>query len=245
MNHAKIGTTPKRSLLTKKFLYAFMAVIGISTIFAIRMARTNYSSPDNDVLATVIQSTGKHILGGRFLDSRIQRRNADGTVDETFSRSWSAGGFNNTVMALAVQADDQILAAGEFTNFDSSLVGHIARLKADGSLDTAFANAIGTGFDDTVSSVAVQSDGKILVGGAFSSFNGTSVARVARLNADGTLDSTFTPNSGFDAAVRSIHIDSSGRILVGGDFKTYSGTSKPYLASLLSNGGLDAEYPKK
>lgn len=229
----------------KKMLYALTVILGVSAAFAIRMARTNYAGPDNDVFATVFQSTGKLVLGGSFLDSRIQRRNVDGTVDETFSRSWSAGGFNGTVLALAVQPDDQVVAGGAFTNFDSSLVGHIARLKADGSLDTAFANAIGTGFDDTVSSVAVQSDGKILVGGAFSSFNGAAVMRVARLNADGTLDSTFSPNDGFDAAVRTIRPGPNGRIIVGGDFKTYGGTSKPYLASLLSNGGLDAEYPKK
>ncbi len=245
MNHPIIGTALKRSSLTKKFLYACMAVIGISTVFAIRMAKTNYSGPDNEVLATAIQSTGKLILGGRFLDARIQRRNANGTVDDTFSQFWSAGGFNGAVMALAVQSDDWILAAGEFTNFDSSLAGHIARLKSDGSLDTAFANAMGTGFDDTVSSVAVQPDGKILVGGSFSAFNGSVVKRVARLNADGTLDSTFSPNDGFDAAVRTIRTGSNGRIIVGGDFKTCSGTSKPYLASLFSNGGLDTEYPKK
>ena len=66
----------------------------------------------------------------------------------------------------------------------------MARLNSDGSLDTGFL-ATGAGADDVVCSVAVQSDGKVLIGGSFGTYNGTSRGYVARLNSDGSLDTGF------------------------------------------------------
>lgn len=213
-------------------LWAFAAVAVIS----IRLARTELQGPDGEVLAITTQSDGKAIVGGRFSDARIQRRNTDGTIDSSFSRSWSIGGFNAPVLTLATQADDRILVGGEFTNFDASLVGYIARLNRDGSLDTGFARAIGTGFDGPVRTLTALRDGKILAAGEFLSFNGTRVGRVARLNADGSLDSSFDSGSGFDGTVNGVAALPSDQYIFVGSFTSYRDLTHRSLAAVASGG---------
>ncbi len=95
------------------------------------------------------------------------------------------------VYSVAVQADGKILLGGDFTTVGGTPRNHIARLNADGTLDTGFnPNANGD-----VYSVAVQADGKILLGGNFTTVGGTARNHIARLNADGTLDTGFNPNA--------------------------------------------------
>lgn len=225
---------------------AILTVGGVGLLTIARMTAGFSPGPDREVLAVALQSNGKVVVGGRFSETRIERRNTDGSVDATFAQSWVTGGFNNGVLALVIQPDDRIIAVGEFTNFDSSIVGHIARLNADGSLDTEFARAAGTGFDGTVSSAFVQPDGKIVVGGNFSSFNGSAAQRLARLNADGSLDPDFKAEEGADGTVLVVHPNSpdAKRFLAGGDFQTYRKAARPNVAGILTDGNLDAEYPR-
>ena len=84
---------------------------------------------------------------------------------------------------------------------------------------------IGTGFNNTINTIAIQSDGKILVGGSFTSYNGVSANRMIRLNSDGSVDESFDIGIGFNAIVYSIAIQSDGKILVGGLFSSYNGVS--------------------
>jgi uncharacterized delta-60 repeat protein len=157
------------------------------------------------VYAVVVQSDGKVIVGGAFTN-RIARLNADGTTDTSFSRS--ASGLSNSVEAVAVQSDGKIIVGGAFTN-------RIARLNADGTPDTTFST--GTGFSSNVQAVAVQSDGKIIVGGFFTAFNGTPANYIARLDANGTLDGSFTSNT-LVGSVHAVAVQSDGKIIVGGAF---------------------------
>ena len=103
----------------------------------------------------------------------------------------------STVRAIAVQADGKILVGGFFTTL--SLDGpaaitrkYIARLNPDGRVDSSFDPTA----SHAVRAIAVQSDGRILVGGSFTSLapNGSAIKRnyIARLNADGTVDATLT-----------------------------------------------------
>ena len=211
---------------------AFIANIGTGFNFEVRAVR---SQPD-----------GKILVGGAF-DSfngtstvRIARLNADGTLDNTFT---TGTGFNTTVNSVDVQPDGKILVGGIFTSFNgTSTVNRIARLNTNGALDNTFNT--GTGFNDEVISVDVQPDGKILVGGFFSSFNGTStVNRIARLNADGTLDNTFNTGTGFNNTVNSVYVQPDGKILVGGVFTSFNGTNDVNrIAQLNANGTLDAAF---
>jgi uncharacterized delta-60 repeat protein len=140
-----------------------------------------------------------------------------GTVDSTFD----SGGPNGRVLDIALQPNGQILICGNFTDYNGdSPINRILRINTDGSIDNAFLSNMGSGFNDTVRSLVLQPDGKILVGGDFTSFNSTSRKFIARLNANGTLDGSFnldaTEISG--SFVSCIALQSDGKILIGGAF---------------------------
>ena len=201
--------------MKKKIIFGVAGALVISLGVLFQIARTaGQKGPDNDVLAIVSQSSGQMIIAGRFGEHRIARLNADGTEDASFSK-WTAGGFNGPVLALARAEDDSLWVGGEFTNFDTALAGHIIRLHADGSLDTDFASKAGTGFDDSVTSLVLQADGKILVGGRFSSFNGLKAHHLMRLNSDGSVDKTFVGGGIVDLPVNALLALPGGKVLIG------------------------------
>ncbi len=69
-----------------------------------------------------------------------------------------------------------------------------------------------------------------MIGGCFSSYNGRSRNRIARLNSDGSLDTGFDPGTGADNWVQSVAVQSDGKILIGGGFTSYNGTSRNRIA---------------
>ena len=85
------------------------------------------------------------------------------------------------------------------------------------------------GFNGTVSAIATQTDGKILVGGSFTSYKGVTENRIIRLNSDGTKDNSFNTGTGFDATVYTIEIQADGKILVGGNFSSYNGDLENFI----------------
>src|SRR5205085_6053382 len=90
--------------------------------------------------------------------------------------------------------DGKLLIGGQFTTVNGVSRYGIARLQANGTLDEGFQKGLAGvrgEIDSWVSSVVVQSDGKVLISGHFTRINGTSRNAIARLNADGTLDSGF------------------------------------------------------
>jgi uncharacterized delta-60 repeat protein len=132
--------------------------------------------------------------------------------------------LNGAVRPTAFQADGKILVGGGFTTYGVATVNRFMRLNVDGTLDTDFQAILGTGFNGIVNSILIQADGKILVGGNFSTFNDNPVNRLVRLNADGTLDSTFISLIGTGGSgVNSLEIDANGKIIVAGTFERYDG----------------------
>jgi uncharacterized delta-60 repeat protein len=195
------------------------------------------------VLTIAIQDDGKILVGGSFTtydgttQNQITRLNSDGSRDTGFS---IGTGFNNDVYTIAIQDDGKILAGGNFTSYDGTTQNLITRLNSDGSRDTGF--SIGTGFNNTVNTIAIQSDGKILVGGNFTSYDGTTQNRITRLNSDGSRDTGFSIGTGFSSTVRAIAIQDDGKILVGGDFTTYDGTTQNRITRLNSDGSRDTGF---
>src|SRR6267378_3497563 len=124
---------------------------------------------------------------------------------------------DDLVRVVVVQPDGKILIGGDFTTLAPNggvavTRNRIARLNPDGTLDTTFnPNA-----NSAVLSIAVQADGKILVGGGFTSIGGQPRNRIARLDATTGLADSFDPNANSD--VLSIAVQADGKILVGGDF---------------------------
>ena len=97
----------------------------------------------------------------------------------------------------------------------------------------------GTGFDSKPTELRVQADGKILALGNFNSYNGTARAKIARLNADGSLDGSFTPSV---SNANSIELQPDGKILVLGGSMGINGFGRTGVARLNSNGTLDATF---
>lgn len=97
----------------------------------------------------------------------------------------------------------------------------------------------GTGPNDIVTSIAVQTNGQILIGGSFTSVNSQSRTRVARLNSDGGLDNDFTPLQGPDGIVLAVEPDVGGKVLIGGSFGTFNSIPRNGFARLRADGSLD------
>jgi uncharacterized delta-60 repeat protein len=207
---------------------------------------------NNSVNSIAIQPDGKIICGGTFTAfdgttaNRIVRLNSDGTLDTTFTTNTGLG-FNGEVRSVAIQPDGKILIGGFFTIFNGTTSNRIVRLNSDGTTDTGFTTNISTGFNDGVTSFAIQSDGKIIIGGVFTTLIGTTANRIVRLNSDGTRDGDFTTNNGsafggFSSVVRSIVIQSDGKIICAGSLPTFNGTTVNGIARLDSNGSLDTTF---
>lgn len=160
-----------------------------------------------------------------------------GTLDTSFT---PGTGANGSVDDLVLQPDGKVIIVGNFTTVAGSARNRVARLNADGSLDTGFNP--GAGADDLVSAVALQSDGKVLIGGFFTTVGGTPRNHIARLNADGTLDNTFNPSSGADNFVTDIEVQADGKVLISGNFSTVNGTARARIARLNADGSLDNSF---
>jgi uncharacterized delta-60 repeat protein len=147
---------------------------------------------------------------------------------------------NGRVYSVTKQDNGKIILGGDFSEVAGASCSHIARLNVDLSVDTTF--SIGTGFNSTVRSIIVQQDGRILVGGSFSEYNGTTVPRIIRLNPDGSMDDSFDPGGGPNSTVYTIHENLDGSILMSGDFSSVDGQAKERFAKLSPNGDLDTNY---
>jgi uncharacterized delta-60 repeat protein len=195
------------------------------------------------VYSISLQPDGKILVGGyfsrlggaRYLQN-IARLNADGSKDESFAPfdpndDNVFGGANGTVKTITSQPDGKILFGGLFTSFFSgttnSTQNYISRVSATGVVDASF-NAGGTGPDAAVNAIVVQPNGKILIAGNFTSYNSIAVNGLARLNADGTLDTDFNPGgTGSNDVINNINFETSGRkFYISGNFTSYNGTGK-------------------
>jgi uncharacterized delta-60 repeat protein len=192
----------------------------------------------NIVYTTSIQSNGRLIIGGNF-GKNIARLNTNGTDDDSLESTTGVdyvGGNTNSpkVYTTSIQSDGKIIIGGEFNRYNGILISGIARLNTDGTLDTTFNP--GTGPNNTVYATSIQSDGKIIIGGSFNSYNGTARSRIARLNVNGTLDTSFNPGTGANSTVYSTSIQGDGTIIIGGDFTSYNGTVRNRIARLNTDG---------
>src|SRR6266568_3767450 len=156
--------------------------------------------------------TGRFWWGGEFTtlggQSRIGigRLNADGTLDTGFDPGAGGGAFSH-VRSLALQTDGRILVGRWSSPLGDQSHTNISRLNPDGTPDTSFKPEAGVFFQN-VYALAVQADGKILVGGLFSTLGGQSRYGLGRLNADGTLDASFSPALGlscFDGCLAVVY----------------------------------------
>lgn len=200
------------------------------------------------------------VVGGDFTTyqgtarNRIIRLTATGSIDTSFS---IGSGFNSTVEEITHDNNARVLVGGIFTAYNGTSQGSITRLNTDGTIDGTFSTNIGSGFDQRVRAITCQTDGKILVGGDFNSFDGNLNNAITRLNSDGTIDGTFSTNIGigftkydfnFDielpGKVYTIELDYfNSYIMVGGDFDSLdSNLVGPNIVKLNMDGTIADTY---
>ena len=199
-----------------------------------------FSSDYNVVFSTTVTPAGRLIVAadqtiyGVFdVDHdgyHILALNSDGSIDSSFNSAAQATG--GEVRAMTVQPDGKILVAGRFTKYGGVTRNGIVRLLANGTVDPGFApvtlTAANAGFQPPALWVepAVQTDGKILIAGDFETVNGVACPGVARLNSDGTRDSSFNATgfslslagNGTTRPIRGLVIQTDGKIVLGGRF---------------------------
>ena len=190
-----------------------------------------------------IRPDGRLVIGGFFVEfdglprENITRLDSDGTTDPGFVPQ---PGPSHSVLDLALDDDGKVVVVGGFWQVNGKDRRCIARLNADGSLDEDF--NIGTGSYSAVRSIVRQPDGKFIIGGEFTSFNEVAAGRLARLNPNGSIDATFATGTGAGNSVFALALQPDGKVLVGGIFTNFAGTTRLGLLRLNSNGTLDPSF---
>lgn len=199
--------------------------------------RSEFNGQDINKMA--LQRDGKILVCGYFdkvdgeWHNSIARFSTDGGLDKSFNAK--AGG---AVHAVTVQLDGKVVIAGDFGSVNGKPYKVVARVDADGQLDESF-NA-GRGADKEARCLAIQRDGKILVGGNFTRFNGAPHQRILRLNANGSIDTEFKAKA--DEAPIQIIVQPDGNILVAGSFATANSARRFGIARLRPDGLTDRSF---
>jgi len=194
-------------------------------------------------VAPISAGGGRVLVGGDFASFAGQTANGlvrllpDGALDQSFGVVLPTGA---AVQAITIQADPNSADFGSaYIGGTGSQGGLMLKLEPGGAVSSSFSPS----FDGAVQAILLQADGKLLVGGSFTSVNGQTRNRIARLNADGSLDSGFLPSGGgVDLEVHALAVDFSGRVYVAGEFNQIGQSPANRLLRLLSDGSLDASY---
>lgn len=200
--------------------------------------------PDGTVRAISLQADGAIVIGGDFATiaginrNGIARLNPDGSLDGSFDPRLGANG--GAVLALASLTNGMVLVGGSFRSLAGANNAFLARLDGSGTPDTAFALAGAP--DAAVRSIAVQPDGRIVIGGDFGHFGAASRNGIARLNADGSLDAGFDPGSGANDSVFAVGTQADGKIYFGGAFTNCNGVALGHLGRLNPDGSIDDTF---
>lgn len=242
--------------------YNTVPIYSIARLLTNGWLDTNFNNVPNPgfnygayVRAIVIDANSNIIAGGDFSSYdgslfptvNIARLTPTGALDTSFN---TGIGFNSTVYALAIDANSNIVVAGDFTSYNTTNCNHIVRLLPNGSLDQSFLpntgnGRAGFGTDQDVRSLAIDGNQNIVLGGDFNYVNGTNMNFLARLLPSGALDPSFVPTTGPDDTVFSVAVETNNgnEIIIGGAFQNYSETGSPGLALITATGALDTTFP--
>ncbi|MGC2237191.1 MAG: FG-GAP-like repeat-containing protein [Pyrinomonadaceae bacterium] len=214
----------------------FSTVNGVNSPGVVRLLPAG--NVDSDFSPAVSGDRVKILSNGQFIlsftntiETRFYRLNSNGSLDNTYN----SPAYLENIENWTIDGSNRVLSFGELSN-----ELRYRRLNSDGSLDTSFNPA--PGVKGIVTDIAIQPSGKLLVGGDFNRINGVFRNKIAVLNPDGNLDTTFDPGSGLNGTPNVFALQSDGKILVGGGFTTYNGVARNHIARLNSDGSLDNTF---
>ncbi|HET8898547.1 MAG TPA: delta-60 repeat domain-containing protein, partial [Rhodanobacteraceae bacterium] len=191
-----------------------------------------------------VQADGKVMVAGSFdtvggtARKGVARLNSNGSLDASFIDPALNGG----VSSLLRQSDGTLLLGGSFTSVGGQTGHSIVRLDANGNIDPTYsAPAFSIGADVGIWKLAVQADGKVLVGGSFTHVAGQPHARLVRLDANGGLDDSFFDPL-IDSMVTSLLVQPDGAILIGGGFNSVGGQPRGHVARITADGVIDLSF---
>lgn len=257
------AATPAVSELVKALALQADGKLLVGTTVGVRRLLTT-GSPDGSYATftasgmegLAVQPDGKVVVIGYFINvpnttspQQIVRLTTGGTIDTSF-RPATPDDLGQTfyLTALAVQPDGKVLVGGSFLPPTSGPVLRVLRYESTGAIDASFSRSTTFELPATTSGpivrfnvLTVQPDGKVLVGGYFTSVSGSPRTNLARLTATGQFDSTFAP-APLTGSVLAVTLQPNGRVLVGsGDGNDGSLTTTPLLR-LLDSGALDSSF---
>jgi uncharacterized delta-60 repeat protein len=226
---------------------------------------TDFSGRSSGANAIAVQSDGKILTAGSVLsaqgppDIAVARYNADGSLDASFGTGGRVTtdfvGLAELATAIAVQPDGKILVAGAVSQMATSFDFALVRYNSNGSLDSTFGSGgkVTTDFNgglDSATSIALQTDGKIVLAGFATA--GDAHTALARYNTNGALDTTFGDLSTGKVVTNinntrdfgnALAIQSDGKIVVGGSTLTPAGSFVMFALSRYTSGGsLDSTF---
>jgi len=238
-------------------LFSFYACASLAAFGHTVLATESSSAFGNSVAA---QRDGKIVVAGSAQVSGIDqfalvRYNSDGSLDTSLN---SSGKITTAVgkgtckgEGLALQEDGKIVVVGHSFNAGGQSCFTVLRYGADGSLDTSFGDSgkitTAVAKESNADSVAMQSDGKIVVAGNSFIDGGNNDFAVVRYNANGKLDSSFNQTGkasadfGAHDLPRSVALHGDGRIVVAG-YTTDESKKQCALACFKANGSLDTSF---
>lgn len=220
---------------------SFSTVTSLTASVTVNLAVPESNSPtaNGPVFSSAIQPDGRILFGGSFNTLGGQSRNmigrshTNGSVDLGFNP-----GANGTVQTFLVRPDGKIFVGGLFTTVASQTRRSLARLNYAGTLDASFTNQPAAAA--AITAFVPQPDGKTLIAGGFVTMAGQSRLRLARLNADDTLDPHFDP--GASDAVHTLAVRPDGRILIGGTFTNLAGQAAEFIGQIHEDGTFDDTF---
>ncbi|MFD2787394.1 hypothetical protein [Hymenobacter rubripertinctus] len=203
--------------------------------------------PNGQLLLTANSINSTPMMAGGITRREPLRLNADGTGDATFDAGEgakpAAGATQGRVADMEPLPDGRLIVVGTFGSFNNVAAFGIARLTATGAVDASFnaGSGLSTSLANTgISTIGTLPNGKFIIGGNFTSYNGNACNGLARLNADGSFDPTFVQALGISSSVGSVVVTADGRILITGTLNGVPNSNR--LARLLSTGAYDTNF---
>lgn len=228
---------------------------------AYKLVALNNDGTQSTEFKTFVQHTGQPILGvtdierygnnklliaGAFNSynsvSRpgITRILSNGSIDRSFVTTGFGGGTNSSVRCV-ILSNGKIVASGAFTTYNGVSRNRITGINANGSIDTSF--DVGTGFNSSASQFLLREDEKLILAGAFTTYNNVSYNRIISLNVDGSVNGSFDIGTGLSSSPFTIVNYPGNKILIAASkTTTYKGISKDGIFLINSDGSIDNSF---